>query len=217
VERKFFLMRLRVGILAVLSCGIPLADIPLTHAQDATSANLPQPEETLGAEPVTGPKKAKSKPRVETVVRESGQRPPPAAEPIPQPAPATEQTPVPEDVATPAVTMRKKARPKKREITAAQPESVSSPAVLPLSLSAAQAMALSAPLPEYPYEAKRSDVTGSGVCLMTIDTASGKVTDAMMMQSTGNAVLDKVTTETFKRWRFKPGTVSQVRVPITYE
>jgi outer membrane biosynthesis protein TonB len=39
----------------------------------------------------------------------------------------------------------------------------------------------------------------------------------MMAQSTGNGILDKVTTETFRRWRFKPGTVSQVRVPITYE
>jgi outer membrane biosynthesis protein TonB len=39
----------------------------------------------------------------------------------------------------------------------------------------------------------------------------------MMAQSTGNAILDKVTTETFRRWRFKPGSVSQIRVPITYE
>jgi outer membrane biosynthesis protein TonB len=39
----------------------------------------------------------------------------------------------------------------------------------------------------------------------------------MMVQSTGSAILDRVTTETFKRWRFKPGSVSQVRVPISYE
>jgi outer membrane biosynthesis protein TonB len=38
-----------------------------------------------------------------------------------------------------------------------------------------------------------------------------------MTQSTGNRVLDKVTTDTFRRWRFKPGSVSQVRVPVTYE
>ena len=38
---------------------------------------------------------------------------------------------------------------------------------------------------------------------MIVDTASGKVTNAMMAQSTGNATLDKVTTETFRRWRFK--------------
>jgi len=78
-------------------------------------------------------------------------------------------------------------------------------------------MAVSAPLPEYPYQAKRANITGSGVCVMTVDTASGKVTDAMMTQSTGDAMLDKVTANTFRKWRFKPGTVSQVRVPIDYE
>jgi TonB family protein len=52
---------------------------------------------------------------------------------------------------------------------------------------------------------------------MTVDTVSGKVTDAMMTQSTGDGMLDRVTTNTFRKWRFKPGTVSQVRVPIDYE
>jgi TonB family protein len=89
--------------------------------------------------------------------------------------------------------------------------------VTSLSLPVAQAMAVSAPLPEYPYQAKRANITGSGVCIMTVDTASGKVTDAIMTQSTGDAMLDKVTTNTFRRWRFKPGTVSQIRVPIDYE
>jgi TonB family protein len=52
---------------------------------------------------------------------------------------------------------------------------------------------------------------------MTVDTATGNVASAVMSQSTGNAILDKVTTDTFGRWRFKPGTVSQVQVPITYQ
>jgi len=30
-------------------------------------------------------------------------------------------------------------------------------------------------------------------------------------------MLDKLTVQTFKSWRFKPGTVSQVLVPISYE
>ncbi len=98
-----------------------------------------------------------------------------------------------------------------------QSEAPSLPAASELSLSVAQAMAVSAPLPEYPYEAKHANVSGSGVCVMIVDSASGKVTSAMMAQSTGNAILDKVTTETFRRWRFKPGSVSQVRVPISYE
>jgi hypothetical protein len=52
---------------------------------------------------------------------------------------------------------------------------------------------------------------------MTVDAASGKVTELTMEQSTGNPILDKTTTEAFKQWRFKPGTVSRVRVPITYK
>ena len=86
-----------------------------------------------------------------------------------------------------------------------------------MSLSAAKAVAVSAPLPEYPYQAKRAHITGSGVCVMIVDTASGNVTSAMMAESTGDGILDKVTTNTFQRWRFKPGMVSQVRVPISYE
>jgi TonB family protein len=215
-ERKFFPMGLRAGILAVLWCGIPLADSPLTHAQDATSANLPESADTLDPESLPLPKKAKSKPRLETAAKASNQKPTPAAEPAPRPTPVVEQTPPPEEPAT-APTSLKKARVKKRATAPGQDEPTPSPVAAPISLSVAQTMALSAPLPEYPYEAKRSDATGTGVCVMTVDTESGKVIDTIMTQSTGNAVLDKVTTETFKRWRFKPGTVSQVRVPITYE
>jgi TonB family protein len=51
---------------------------------------------------------------------------------------------------------------------------------------------------------------------MTISTASGNVSSATMTESTGNALLDKITTDTLEKWRFKPGTVSQVQVPITY-
>jgi TonB family protein len=50
---------------------------------------------------------------------------------------------------------------------------------------------------------------------MTVNTASGKVTDATMEQSTGDAILDKSTTNAFRQWRFKPGTVPKLRVPIT--
>jgi TonB family protein len=78
-------------------------------------------------------------------------------------------------------------------------------------------MAMIAPLPDYPYEAKRRNLTGNGTCVMTVDTATGTVTNATMSQSTGSPLLDKLTIQTFKSWRFKPGTVSQVRVPISYE
>jgi TonB family protein len=85
-----------------------------------------------------------------------------------------------------------------------------------MSASAAKAVAISAPRPEYPYEAKRSHITGSGVCVVSVDTASGSVNDASMATSTGNSILDNATVSAFKRWRFKPGTVSRVRIPITF-
>jgi TonB family protein len=98
-----------------------------------------------------------------------------------------------------------------------QPEAATISAPVPVSLSVAQSMAITAPLPDYTYEMKRRNVAGSGVCLVTVDPATGTVTNATMFQSTGSQLLDKITTQTFKIWRFKPGTVSQVRVPISYE
>ena len=128
-----------------------------------------------------------------------------------------ESTAAAEEPELPVAPVKKRARVRKRVVSAAQSDVASFSTPTSLSLSAAKALAVSAPLPEYPYEAKHANITGNGVCAMIVDTASGKVTNAMMTQSTGNAVLDKVSTETFRRWRFKPGSISQVRVPITYE
>jgi TonB family protein len=85
-----------------------------------------------------------------------------------------------------------------------------------LTLSSAKVMALSAPRPEYPYEARRQRITGSGFAVLTIDSVSGNVTGAVMEQSTGSSVLDNAAVTGFRRWRFKPGTVSRVRLPITF-
>jgi TonB family protein len=122
-----------------------------------------------------------------------------------------------EEAAPPSTPRPRRSRVKKHAASVVREDSVTAPTPTQLSLSAAQTLAVSAPLPEYPYEARRANVTGNGICAMIVDTATGKVTNAMMAQSTGNAVLDKVTTETFRRWRFKPGSVSEVRVPISYE
>lgn len=85
-----------------------------------------------------------------------------------------------------------------------------------LSLSSARISALSAPRPEYPYEARRQKVTGNGIVAMTVDSADGSVTNVTMEASTGSAVLDNAAVTAFRRWRFKPGTVSHVRSPITF-
>jgi len=185
--------------LTVLCTSVALAACPLARAQDATSASLQDLPNKLAATPTPHPKKPTPEPSLEIST----------GAPNPKPAPAAEQTPTAEEAATPAPEPRKKTV-EKRHATAG--------AVMDLmSMSAARAIAVRAPLPEYPYQAKRAHITGSGVCVMKIDTASGNVTTAMMAESTGDGILDNVTIKTFQRWRFKPGTVSQVRVPISYE
>jgi TonB family protein len=84
------------------------------------------------------------------------------------------------------------------------------------SLRSVKAMVVYAPRPVYPYEARRQRATGSGVALLTVDQTSGSVTDVLMTQSCGNTVLDNSTRHAFRTWRFKPGSVTRVQVPITY-
>jgi TonB family protein len=201
-------MQLHRGILLTALCtGVALAPSPLALAQDAASATLQGPSKRPEATPTPRLEKPISQPSLEISTETPNQKPTPAAE----------QTPSAEELATPAVKTEKKTGVKRRATSAANPMAARFPVPELMSMSAAKAMAVSAPLPEYPYQAKRAHITGSGVCVMIVDTASGNVTSAMMAQSTGNAILDKVTTNTFQRWRFKPGTVSQVRVPITYQ
>jgi TonB family protein len=85
-----------------------------------------------------------------------------------------------------------------------------------VSFRSAKAMLAYAPRPIYPYEARRQRITGSGVALLTVDQGLGTVTDVLIAQSCGNAVLDNSTLEALRRWRFKRGSVVRVRVPITY-
>jgi TonB family protein len=79
-----------------------------------------------------------------------------------------------------------------------------------------KALVLSAPRPDYPYEARSRHITGSGVAVITVDPNSGWAVDAMMEQSIGNPILDTSTISAFRRWRFKPGTPARVRIPITF-
>ena len=84
------------------------------------------------------------------------------------------------------------------------------------SLRSVKAMVAYAPRPVYPYEARRQRITGSGVALLTIDQILGTVTNVEIAQTYGNAILDNSTLDALRRWRFKPGSVARVRVPITY-
>jgi protein TonB len=84
-----------------------------------------------------------------------------------------------------------------------------------MSISSAKALAIYAPLPEYPKVRFRR-ITGSGVCVVSVDPRSGNVIEASIAQSTGKPILDKSALNAFRKWRFKPGTVSKVRIPIEF-
>jgi len=190
----------------MLCSSIAFGASQVARAQDAASPRLLEPAITVKATPTSRPKKRTSEPTVEIPTEASSEKPQPTAE----------ETPRAEELATPAPPREKKTRAKKRATPAAQSGPAEFPIVGTMSLSAAKAVAVSTPIPDYPYQARRAHITRSGVCVMTVDTASGNVTSAVMEQSTGNGILDKVTTDAFRKWRFKPGTVSQVQVPITY-
>jgi len=79
-----------------------------------------------------------------------------------------------------------------------------------------RALAVDTPRPPYPYEARAQRRQGSGIAILTVDPATGNVTNVVMAASTGVGILDDVTVSTFSHWRFKPGTVSKVRILIHF-
>jgi len=82
--------------------------------------------------------------------------------------------------------------------------------------AAAKAVATYAPRPDYPEEARSRRIAGSGVCVVSIDPYSGHVTSASMTHSTGSLLLDKSVLRTLRTWKFKPGTMSQVSIPVEF-
>ena len=135
--------------------------------------------------------------------------PPENSDPLPTP-PRTEDS-FPDETSTPPPTRR-------------QPGKPVAPIVKPRNQgfanrgpwSSAKVLAIHAPRPEYPYEARRQKIRGDGLVAMTIDPVTGNVSSVSMAKSTGNPFLDNAALSAFRRWRFKPGTVSSVSCPITF-
>jgi TonB family protein len=84
------------------------------------------------------------------------------------------------------------------------------------SPSAAKAVTTYAPRPPYPQEAYSHGIAGSGVCVVSVDRATGSVTKVSMAESTGSLLLDKSVLSTVRTWKFKPGTVSKVSIPVEF-
>ena len=240
-------MRSRGRVLVAVCTVVCFAGAHLMQAQEATSSNLPDQFQTGEMIQIHKPKKKKTESASQTVATAPKQDTAPVPEqplaseegpaqiapvaekkaepdrsaasmpPSQKPAPTIEQVSSAEEPEVVAPPVEKKHRSRKRPRPVVQLEAATISAPVPMSLSVAQSMAITAPLPDYTYEMKRRNLSGSGICVVTVDSATGTVTSATMFQSTSSPLLDRLTIQTFKSWRFKPGTVSQVRVPISYE
>jgi protein TonB len=136
--------------------------------------------------------------------------PPPEDIPLPEPPPPPDIKPeyIEETTPPPKQPKPQKMAPIKAPQVAGRPGA--------MSISSAKALATYAPRPQYPYEARSRKITGSGICVVEVDPGSGSVTSASMAQSIGNPILDNSAVSAFRQWRFKPGSVSNVRIPITF-
>ena len=142
------------------------------------------------------------------------------AEPQPTPPPQeiVTETPPPEPEATPEFVEERTPppkQPKAAKIAPIKAPTVGRPGTM--SISSAKAVATYAPRPQYPYEARSRRITGSGVCVLDVDVASGTVTSATMAQSIGSPILDNAALSAFRQWRFRAGAIApKVKVPITF-
>jgi TonB family protein len=134
--------------------------------------------------------------------------PPEEPEAPPPPPPQTSEPEFKEEQPTPPP----KNKPTQKVAPIARPQQQGAT----VSAAGAKAAAIFAPKPEYPYEARSRKLTGSGVCVVTVDPGTGNVTNAEMAQSIGNPILDNSAVSAFRRWRFKPGAVSKAKIPVTF-
>jgi len=152
---------------------------------------------------------------------------PNSPEVILEPAPAEpEPSPPPEEIQPPEVTPAPaepndfadlpQPTPRRLARQSRPIHSRSAPNMAKLAVGNGKVTALNAPRPDYPYEARAHHVTGSGMVLLEVDPTSGAVLNATMTQSTGSSILDSSAMSAFRRWRFRSGTPTQVRIPFTF-
>ena len=74
---------------------------------------------------------------------------------------------------------------------------------------------LYAPRPEYPLAARKRHWTGAGVFACNI-RSNGTVASADVLRSTGHQVLDQAAITALRQWRFQPGDMKLVKVPLSF-
>jgi TonB family protein len=70
--------------------------------------------------------------------------------------------------------------------------------------------------PAYPYEVRRARQEGSGIFRLQLDLATGRVTKATILKSTGIVMLDNSALWALRRWQWKPGRWREIEFPISF-
>ncbi len=72
-----------------------------------------------------------------------------------------------------------------------------------------------APQPDYLIGARRRGWEGTAFFRCNV-RPDGVVSSVIVLQSTGYAILDQAGIAAFQRWRFKPGAVKAVKIPLRF-
>ena len=70
--------------------------------------------------------------------------------------------------------------------------------------------------PVYPPEARANGLTGKGVAVVKVDPATGDVTSASMIKSTGHDILDNAALRALRQWRYRPRGITTFEIPIQF-
>ncbi len=91
-----------------------------------------------------------------------------------------------------------------------------SPKVMSITDAVRSHLLVTAPAPNYPFEARLHHVTGRGVYELRFDYETGRLLEVHVVKSIGSDLLDGRTIGALKLWRAKPRSVYVIRVPITF-
>src|SRR4051812_47245246 len=100
---------------------------------------------------------------------------------------------------------------------APQPSPAAPIVQVPAGTRPGKAVAIDAPRPEYPAEARKHHWVGVGWYLMHIEDSTGRVTSVDVLQSTGHRILDSAAVAALRKWTFRPHTgLTALKTPITF-
>jgi TonB family protein len=70
--------------------------------------------------------------------------------------------------------------------------------------------------PAYPPEARDKGLMGKGVAVVKVDPATGHVTSASMVKSTGHDILDNAVLRALRQWRYPPRGITTFEIPVQF-